>query len=76
MRLLYSGSYGFHVQWWYKKLPNESCLPLQRKKNPIQFDNKGEPLLSDSGDIKYIIENRNHDISVADCGAGAIVVVI
>lgn len=42
---------------------------------PIQFDNKGEPLLSDSGDIKYIIENRNHDISVADCGAGAIVVV-
>lgn len=45
------------------------------KKNPIQFDNKGEPLLSDSGDIKYIIENRNHDISVADCGAGAIVVV-
>uniref|UniRef100_K1R4J2 Brain tumor protein n=1 Tax=Magallana gigas TaxID=29159 RepID=K1R4J2_MAGGI len=45
------------------------------EKQTIQFDDKGKPLYSGNKAIKYITENRNHDICVADCEAGAVVVV-
>uniref|UniRef100_K1QFB4 Tripartite motif-containing protein 3 n=1 Tax=Magallana gigas TaxID=29159 RepID=K1QFB4_MAGGI len=44
-------------------------------KQTIQFDNKGKPLYSRNSAVKYITENRNHDICVADNSAGAVVVV-
>ncbi|XP_078339246.1 uncharacterized protein LOC144627160 [Crassostrea virginica] len=44
-------------------------------KQTIQFDDKGHPLYSGNTHFKYISENRNLDICVADNGAGAVVVV-
>ncbi|XP_052676952.1 uncharacterized protein LOC128158234 [Crassostrea angulata] len=45
------------------------------EKQTIQFDDEGKSLYSENCLIKYISENRNHDICVADCEAGAVVVV-
>nr|XP_034305167.1 uncharacterized protein LOC109620202 isoform X3 [Crassostrea gigas] len=45
------------------------------EKQTIQFDDEGKPLYSRKSFTKYITENRNHDICVADCGAAAVVVV-
>nr|XP_034307119.1 tripartite motif-containing protein 3-like [Crassostrea gigas] len=45
------------------------------EKQTIQFDDKGKPLYSGNYKIKYITENRNHDICVADFEAGLVVVV-
>nr|XP_022296563.1 uncharacterized protein LOC111106251 [Crassostrea virginica] len=44
-------------------------------KQTIQFDEEGQPLYSGNNNIKYISQNRNFDICVADCGARAVVVV-
>ena len=44
------------------------------EKQTIQWDDQGKPLYSTYGS-KYLSENRNSDICVADCHARAVVVV-
>nr|XP_034317457.1 uncharacterized protein LOC117686520 [Crassostrea gigas] len=45
------------------------------EKQTIQFDDEGNPLYSVNAKIKFIKDNRNHDICVADWAAGAVAVV-
>nr|XP_022300238.1 uncharacterized protein LOC111108551 [Crassostrea virginica] len=47
------------------------------KKQTIQWDDRGKPLYSSDrySNTKYLSENRNSDICVADCRARAVVVV-
>eukprot|EP00105_Crassostrea_gigas_P044214 XP_019928362.1 PREDICTED: uncharacterized protein LOC109620411 [Crassostrea gigas] len=51
------------------------CYSGSTEKQTFQLDDKCKPLYSGNRNIKYITENRNHDICVADRKAGAVVVV-
>lgn len=45
------------------------------EKQSFQYDDRGKPLYSLNSKVKYITENRNHDICVIDNEAGAVVVI-
>lgn len=45
------------------------------EKQTIQYEENGIPLYSGEYQVKCLTENRNLDICVADCAAGAVVVV-
>nr|XP_022316885.1 uncharacterized protein LOC111120465 [Crassostrea virginica] len=45
------------------------------EKQSIQFDDQGKPLYKSDGTNKFLNENRNLDICLADCEAGEVVVV-
>ena len=51
------------------------CYNASLEKQTIQFDDKGKPFFSGNSKIKYLKENKNLDICVADSEAGAVVVV-
>ncbi|XP_065937978.1 uncharacterized protein [Magallana gigas] len=51
------------------------CYSGSSEKRTIQFDDEGKPLFSGNSNTKYITENRNHDICVADSAACVVVVV-
>ncbi|XP_065938040.1 uncharacterized protein [Magallana gigas] len=51
------------------------CYSGSTEKQTIHIDEEGKPLYSGNDNTKYITENRNHDICVADWAAGAVVVV-
>uniref|UniRef100_K1QNE5 Tripartite motif-containing protein 2 n=1 Tax=Magallana gigas TaxID=29159 RepID=K1QNE5_MAGGI len=62
----------FNDSWTQSKVVHYSGY---KEKQTIQFDDECKPLYSRSNGNKYITENRNNDICVADCMAGAVVVV-
>lgn len=51
------------------------CHFSNNENQTIQFDENGKPLYSGNSKVKYISENKNMDICVADSRAGAVVVV-